>query len=69
MEEIHKRIHITQSDLFHVEDFLTIVIGIVRIGIRLFGFLFKEFGDDMTSFDTDRRIVDVFFGLIHGIDV
>jgi hypothetical protein len=23
----------------------------------------------MTSFDTDRRIVDVFFGLIHGIDV
>ncbi len=55
--------------LFYVDDFLIIAIGIVRIGIRLFGFIFIEFGVDIISFDTDRRIEDVGVSeRVHGID-
>jgi hypothetical protein len=55
---------------FYVVDFLTIVIGIVRIGIRLFGLTFDGVGDEIISFDTDRRIVIVVdgFKFVHGID-
>jgi len=55
--------------LFYVDDFLIIAIGIVRIGIRLFEFIFIEFGDDIISFDTDRRIEDFDISdCVHGID-
>ncbi len=59
--------------MFYAEDFLIIVIGIVRTGIRLFVFKFDGFRDEIISFDTDRSIeIVVEDGTVservHGID-
>jgi hypothetical protein len=59
--------------VFYAEDFLIIVIGIVRTGIRLFVFKFDGFRDEIISFDTDRSIeIVVEDGTVservHGID-